>query len=291
VDSHDLEMTSILTLNADSTGYMVFNDDGMEISSWVLDGETLTIVMLDGGSAEASLRDGILILDIMGTGESLIYYALEGRDLSSFKLMTLAEYQQAIADGTPDSMLYALWSRLDQQDAVHLQYDMHTEYMDATQSFDVHYKNGLYYSLRTTKVSGIEGSTAVFFRDGTAYNLYPDSMTGITVTTTSSSFIADNILQMDKLYAGIAKHAKDRNYTVETREFNGVSCTVEVFPATAYDPEAAFYFDAAGQLVGFIEAAPVNPSIVDIGESVFTVRLIDSAVNEALFDISGYTIS
>jgi hypothetical protein len=40
-----------------------------------------------------------------------------------------------------------------------------------------------------------------------------------------------------------------------------------------------------------VEGPPVIETGIDIGESVYTIDSIDTAVNESLFDISGYQIS
>lgn len=97
VDSADLDMVSTLILDEGGTGFMSFNEDSMDVSSWVLDGEDLSITVSDGGSAGGTLRDGVLILDIEGNGESLLYYAQEGVDLSSFAVMSLDEVLAAMA--------------------------------------------------------------------------------------------------------------------------------------------------------------------------------------------------
>lgn len=97
MDSADLDMVSTLILDEGGTGFMSFNEDSMEVSSWVLDGEDLSITVSDGSSAGGTLRDGVLILDIEGNGESLLYYAQEGVDLSSFAVMSLDEVLAAMA--------------------------------------------------------------------------------------------------------------------------------------------------------------------------------------------------
>jgi hypothetical protein len=199
--------------------------------------------------------------------------------------MTLEEYQSE-----PDSMLYALYSGLDTRAGIHLNYDMHTDYLDADMSYDVHGKDGVYYSLRTTLVSGFENSLVTFFRDGTAYNLYPDDMTGIVATTTTSSYIMDNIMLMDHLLSDLHSYGQRKDYTQETRDLDGVSYTVELFPERGNTPEAAFYFKDDGQLAFCFKGAPVVETAVEIGETAYTIHTIDQAVNEDLFDISGYTI-
>ena len=70
-----------------------------------------------------------------------------------------------------------------------------------------------------------------------------------------------------------------------------MSYTVEVFPATDYTPEAAFYYNDDGQLAYYIKGAPVIELAQEVGESVYTIHAIDTEVDETLFDISGYQIA
>lgn len=286
VRAADMELTSVITLAAGGTGRMTFDSDAMDISAWTADGENFTLTMADGGSATGKLHDGVIELDLYGNGSMIFFYAQEGADTSAYAPITLEEYK-----AKPDSMLYALWDSLDTKAGVHLNYDMHTDYLDADQSYDVHGKNGVYYSCRRTQVSGFENTMVIFFRDGTAYNLYPKDMTGIIATTTTSSYLAENVMLMDHLLSDIHSYAQRKDYTTEKRELDGVSYTVELFPATEYTAEAAFYFNDDRQLVFCFEGAPVIKTAMEIGETVYTVHVIDEAVNEALFDISGYTIN
>ena len=290
VDAGDLDAVSTLTLTGDGTGTMTMADESMDITEWAVDGEKFSLVFADKSSASGTLSGGVIELDIWGNGSLIYYYAKEGADTSSYAPMTLEEYN-AMMSALPDSRLYALWSDLDTAAGVHLNYDRHVDYMDSDQSFDVHGKDGVYYSHRTTYVSGYENTVVTFFRDGTAYNLYPKDMTGVIATTTTSSYIAENIMSMDNLYSDIRQYAQKTDYTEETRELDGVSYTAEVFPATEYTPEAAFYFNDDGELAYYIAGAPVVESAIDIGESVYTIHTIDDAVDEALFDISGYDIA
>ena len=281
----DLGFASAITLSEGGTGSMSQNEETMDISTWTADGERFSITMADGSSAEGKIHGGVIELDIYGSGYMILCYAKEGADISGYAPMTLEEYK-----AKPDSMLYALWESLDADAGVHLNYSMHTDYMDADQSFDVHGKDGMYYSRRTTRVSGYEDTLVTFFRDGTAYNLYPENMTGIVVTKTSSSAVTENTMLMDHLFSEIHSYAARKDYTTETRELDGVSYTAELFPATGYTAEAAFYFGDDGRLAFCFKGAPVIKTAAEIGETVYTVYAIDEAVDEALFDISGYAI-
>lgn len=281
----DLEISSTLTLAEGGTGRMTFDEDAKDISAWTAVSEAFSITLADGGSATGSLHRGVIELDLYGNGSMLLFYAKEEADISGYAPMTLEEYH-----AKPDSMLYALWSSFDMDAGIHLNYDLHTDYMDADQSYEVHGKDGVYYSRRTTRVSDFENTMVTFFRDGTAYNLDPKDMTGIVATTTTSSYLAKNVMLMDHLLSEIHRYAPRKDYTTQTQEIEGVSYTVELFPERDNTPEAAFYFTEDGQLVYCLKGAPVVETGVEIGEMAYTVYTIDDAVDEALFDLSGYTI-
>ena len=159
--------------------------------------------------------------------------------------------------------------------------------MDSTSVYDTHTKDGIFYSADTIQVKEYESRTATFFRDGKAYSLSPDKMTGMLATTTTSSIITGNPLRMDSLYSAIETHALEADCHTETKDENGGMLTVVSYPASGYEPEASFWFDGEGKLVRYEEGAPVIDIGFEIGESVYTVESIDTAVDESLFDISG----
>ena len=88
IGSEELEMTSDITLDEDGTGYMTINDDGGDIESWAVTGESITIhsglSIIDG-----KLKDGIMALEMEYGTE---YYAKEGVDISGYQLMTMDEF-------------------------------------------------------------------------------------------------------------------------------------------------------------------------------------------------------
>ena len=63
-----------------------------------------------------------------------------------------------------------------------------------------------------------------------------------------------------------------------------------MFPATEFEPEAVFCFTESGDLAYYIQGAPVSSAAAAIGEAVYKIDSIDGNIDEALFDISGYTI-
>ena len=186
-------------------------------------------------------------------------------------------------------IMQALRSAIDADTGAHLSYEYHSDYMDSTSVFEVNARDGVYYSGRTTKAEKVEQSTATFYCDGVVYVLYPDKLTGNEATSTSSGVIAKNVLLLDDLYQMIYTMSLRGDYTVETREYEGETYTVEVFPATEYKAEAAFYFNDKEELVYVLTGAPkLSP---EMGETFYTIHSIDKDVDETVFDISKYEIT
>lgn len=88
IGNEEIGMTSDVTLEKDGTGYMTINDDGGDIESWSVDGETITI-RSGLSTMDGTLKDGILILV---TDYSIEYYAKEGVDISGYQLMTMDDF-------------------------------------------------------------------------------------------------------------------------------------------------------------------------------------------------------
>ena len=291
--SGEMEIESVITLEAGGTGTMTMNEETVDITSWTNEESafTMTITGEESETVSGTVENGVMILDLYGDESTFLYYAQEEADISMFTPMTADEVRAAMEGRILESKLGTFWSQLDSADALHLSYDLHTEYMDATQSIDAYCKDGMYYSYRLTKVSGYENPSIVVFRDNTAYNLDPVKKTGVIATTVSSSYFSDNIERMDSLYSDIWTYAHEKDCTEETREKDGVTYDVEYFPAGEYTAECAFYFDENGQLVYVEKGAPVIEGLQDIGTSTYTIKVIDNEVDEALFDISGYEIT
>lgn len=95
VESSELQMESDILLEEGGTGSMFFDGDSMDISQWVLDGDTISLTMSDGGQADAKLHDGILDLDLYGDGSMVLYYAQDGADISGYEYTTLEEVRQS----------------------------------------------------------------------------------------------------------------------------------------------------------------------------------------------------
>ena len=289
VDSAAMEMESTLTLNEGGSGSMTMDEDGIEVTSWSVDGNTVSIVLADGGAAQAVVHEGILELDLYGNGQYVLFYAQAGADTSVYKPLSMEEFLAAFESETSNSLVSALYDQLSSREKIHLAYDLHTEMMDSTSSFDVHVSDEVFYSLRSTEVSGYMAQTITFFQDGTAYSLNPGEMTGTVATTTTDSLISENVLLLDELCQLLWERAGQTDFTTESRELNDTVYTAEIYPGSEYDAETVFFFDEQGQLAAVLDGAP--PSMPDLGETLYTVHVMDEAVNESLFDISGYEIT
>ena len=88
IGNEEIGMTSDITLDEDGTGYMTINDDGGDIESWAVTGESITIhsglSIIDG-----KLKDGIMALEM---DYGMEYYAKEGVDISGYQLKTMDEF-------------------------------------------------------------------------------------------------------------------------------------------------------------------------------------------------------
>ncbi len=295
VNAGEMEMTSVLKLEKGGTGSMSMDTDEMAVSKWEDSDGTVTITMEDESSAEAKFHDGILEMDIFGTGDMIMYYAQEEADISGYELLTLEQVLEKRAEAEAgkkavDSKVGALWQTLDTKSGVHMNYSRTIAKMNAEQKFDVQGRDGVYYSSRTSKTGSLEGTTITFFEDGKVYNLDPRKMTGVIATTTSSDIVSKDVMRLDDLYKAIGTSAEIAEFTEETREIDGTTYAAEVFPAGDYTPEGAFCFNDSGELVYYIEGTTPAKKGVDNGEIVYKINAIDTKIDEALFDISGYKI-
>ena len=295
VNAAEMEMSSVLKLEKGGTGSMSMDTDEMAVSKWEDSDGTVTITMEDESSAEAKFHDGILEMDIFGTGDMIMYYAQEEADISGYELLTLEQVLEKRAEAEAgkkavDSKVGALWQTLDTKSGVHMNYSRTIAKMNAEQKFDVQGRDGVYYSSRTSKTGSLEGTTITFFEDGKVYNLDPRKMTGVIATTTSSDIVSKDVMRLDDLYKAIGTSAESAEFTEETREIDGTTYAAEVFPAGDYTPEGAFCFNDSGELVYYIEGTTPAKKGIDNGEIVYKINAIDTKIDEELFDISGYKI-
>ena len=295
VNAAEMEMSSVLKLEKGGTGSMSMDTDEMAVSKWEDSDGTVTITMEDESSAEAKFHDGILEMDIFGTGDMIMYYAQEEADISGYELLTLEQVLEKRAEAEAgkkavDSKVGALWQTLDTKSGVHMNYSRTIAKMNAEQKFDVQGRDGVYYSSRTSKTGSLEGTTITFFEDGKLYNLDPRKKTGVIATTTSSDIVSKDVMRLDDLYKAIGTSAEIAEFTEETREIDGTTYAAEVFPAGDYTPEGAFCFNDSGELVYYIEGTTPAKKGIDNGEIVYKINAIDTKIDEELFDISGYKI-
>lgn len=295
VNAAEMEMSSVLKLEKDGTGSMSMDTDEMAVSRWEDSDGTVTITMEDESSAEAKFHDGILEMDIFGTGDMIMYYAQEEADISGYELLTLEQVLEKRAEAEAgkkavDSKVGALWQTLDTKSGVHMNYSRTIAKMNAEQKFDVQGRDGVYYSSRTSKTGSLEGTTITFFENGKLYNLDPGKKTGVIATTTSSDIVSKDVMRLDDLYKAIGTSAESAEFTEETREIDGTTYAAEVFPAGDYTPEGAFCFNDSGELVYYIEGTTPAKKGIDNGEIVYKINAIDTKIDEELFDISGYKI-
>ena len=295
VNAAEMEMSSVLKLEKGGTGSMSMDTDEMAVSKWEDADGTVTITMEDESSAEAKFHDGILEMDIFGTGDMIMYYAQEEADISGYELLTLEQVLEKRAEAEAgkkavDSKVGALWQTLDTKSGVHMNYSRTIAKMNAEQKFDVQGRDGVYYSSRTSKTGSLEGTTITFFEDGKLYNLDPGKKTGVIATTTSSDIVSKDVMRLDDLYKAIGTSAESAEFTEETREIDGTTYAAEVFPAGDYTPEGAFCFNDSGELVYYIEGTTPAKKGIDNGEIVYKINAIDTKIDEELFDISGYKI-
>lgn len=187
--------------------------------------------------------------------------------------------------GAEGSMLDAVYNSLDADTGVHLNYTMHAASMGAEINYDVHAKGTSGYTVKTSYAFGMSAVSASCFIGDTSYILNPDKMEAQAVLTLSPTLLKyHSYIRQDELGKLMDKWAGSAGFQVETREVDGVSYTVEVYPADG-GTEVAFYFDDSGHL-----ACVRNDSISSLGELFYTVYAIDTEVDESLFDISAYTV-
>ena len=292
IDSNEAEMTSVLTLSEDGTGYMGMNDDGVKIVSWTQEGNNVSFNAEDGSNISCEILTEGIIKMTMYEG-AYLYYASEGTDISAFNTMSrdemLSEMAKAEAEKPePDSKLYAFYKGLKPDEGIHMNYDVHIEKMDMDTRHDIHSKNGIYYGGQFMLDSEYrEDVNATYYEDGNVYSLSPRIKTAILAATTNSDYIKENVTQLDPLFSAIAKRAPETEYTEVKRVSDGNEYLAEIYPADAsfYNPEEVFLFDDEGNLVYYIVTLTDT-----MGEMTYKVNIIDDKVDESLLTISDYEI-
>ena len=135
------------------------------------------------------------------------------------------------------SLLPAVIENVDAAAGAHLNYTVSR--LSAVTVSDAHAKGTSYCRIETTEAYGVTVRKGTCFVDDTAYSLQPDDKEAIIAISTSSPIIKSNVLLLDTLYKLIYSNIGRTDYTTETREVEGVSYTVEVYPGSGYTAEAA----------------------------------------------------
>ncbi|MBP3880517.1 MAG: hypothetical protein J6D46_09405 [Lachnospiraceae bacterium] len=279
--------SSNMTLLADGTGKLDFDGEETSLTEWKIEGNVLTVVDAEGYPANGTVTHGVITLDFLGDGSSVAHYAKEGTDTSWMEIMTMDEIRELLEKG-PGSKTYEVYSAVDVSEGAHLAYELHTDYYDANLTYEVNAKDGIYASSRTTQALGVESTTITFYTDGKVYNLFPADMTGQMVTETT--LLENNLLGMDNLYRTLSSFCRSTGYTKETREHEGVSYDVEVYPEGKYNAETAFYYDTEGKLVYVDVKAYTTEAGTEIPASFYTVHAMDAEVDASALDMSAYKV-
>ena len=279
--------TSKLTLSADGTGAIEFDGEESSLAGWTVEGNAVTLTDEYGSSATGTVTHGVITLDFLGDGSTVAHYAKEGTDTSWMEILTVEEIRELLENG-PGSKTFDACSAIDQSAGVHMSYELHTDYLDANLIYEVNAKDGIYASSRTTQALGSEATTITFYQDGKVYNLYPADMTGIFVTETT--LLENNLVGMDSLHQTLSLFYRSSQFTEETREYDGASYTVEVYPEGKYNGETAFYYDAEGTLTYVEVKSYTTESGTEVPASFYTIHSIDTNVDESVLDMSAYTI-
>ena len=295
----EMGLSSILTLEEGGKGSMTLDDDSMGITNWSVSGTDFEITLDDGGKAKGTLHDGIVEIDLYGDGSMIICYAQEGADISAYEFLPLEEIRKILKErekeqtaAISESKLYKLWETIDPSKGVHLKYSRYNNYYDTAQGYDVHIRDGVYYSRCETVASGkIKVMITFIDKDRKVYNLYPDEMRGTYVTEYPEFMGADGVMMMDDLLADISHRVTVSDYSEETMELDGGIFEAEIFDAESSYPMGIFLFGKDGRLETCVMDKDPEKEEADIEDAVYTIDAIDDKVDESLLDISGYQIN
>lgn len=76
--SGEMEIESVITLEAGGTGTMTMNEETVDITSWTNEESAFTITIAGEGGSETvsgTVENGVMILDLYGDESALLYYA------------------------------------------------------------------------------------------------------------------------------------------------------------------------------------------------------------------------
>ena len=91
-------LDTVITLNEDGTGIYTTEGESIDIDSWTANDGKITVKTL-GEDASGTVKNGILILNYY---DCSIYFAKDGADKSSVKLITADEFEEKLQEEMPD---------------------------------------------------------------------------------------------------------------------------------------------------------------------------------------------
>ena len=192
------------------------------------------------------------------------------------------------SEAAQGSQVKKLRSTIDSKSGVHMAYGETNESMGSEAIVDAQAMGASYFSKETMTVKGYTDTKITVMIDGVAMNLDADAKTG-TVATTTTSQVAKDPMLMDDVYKALWTCAQQSPSSTEKGEMDGAAYTVETYKQQ-YTADDMFYFDDEGNLAYYVQGS-MKSGNTEIGETVYKIAAIDDAVDESLFDVSGYAIA
>lgn len=93
VEAEALDFRSVLTLDADGTGYLTINDEGGAVESWTLDGDR-TVIHYGVSTIGGTIAAGVAVLDF--GDDNILYYARGDADISGYRLLNSEEFVELL---------------------------------------------------------------------------------------------------------------------------------------------------------------------------------------------------
>ena len=111
--------TTNLTLSADGTGTIDFDEEASAITKWTLEENVVTLFDDTDSAATGTVKHGVIVIDFSGDGSMNAYYAKDGTDTSWVEIMSVAEIQELLEKG-PGTKTYDTYSAIDASAGAHL---------------------------------------------------------------------------------------------------------------------------------------------------------------------------
>jgi hypothetical protein len=212
-----------------------------------------------------------------------------------------AEEDESTLPEMKQSMLMPFLDSFNAKDGMHVSCTVRQTFFneDGTEgdvinlAYNSHVKGKTLYK-RTTN---LDDSTSVYnsttgIWDGNRVSLDEQTHTGkiLMHDVVSPDDDENDILWEATPYREANSREYDYDFTVEEREMDGATYTVEVHPQIQdYEPQKDFYFDQDGRLA-YIKIYRIGADDTD-PEQFFTITSWDKNVDESLLDLSGYEFS